>query len=405
MFGKKKIPVNTDISAINELLTRGVEEVFVKEHLIKRLQEGKPLRIKLGMDPTSPHIHIGRAVVLRKLGQFQKMGHTVIFLVGDFTARVGDASDKLSKRPMLTAEQINENLKKYKEQVGKIIDLSTAEFQYNSTWLSKLSFTDVAELAECFSVQQMLARRNFAERIEKQEEISLREFLYPLMQGYDSVPLKADIELGGFDQLFNLKAGRVIQKHYGLPEQDVMTITMLEGTDGRKMSSSWGNIIALTDEPNDMFGKVMAVRDELIIKYFTLCTDRTMEEIQKMEVELKNNALHPKKAKQILAVDIVTLYHGKEVAEKALQNFETVFSKKSGIPDDIQTLKTAKGTLLIDLLVENKIIESRGQVKRLIDEGAVSIYPDKKVTEYGFTVTEDVVVKVGKHVFVKMEVK
>jgi tyrosyl-tRNA synthetase len=216
--------------------------------------------------------------VLRKLRAFQDLGHIVVFIIGDFTAQIGDPSDKLEKRPMLTAEAIKHNLKTYKEQVGKIIDLSKAEFHYNSTWLSKLRFQEIAELAESFSVQQMTARRNFKDRFDKGEEVSLREFLYPLMQGYDSVAINADVELGGFDQLFNVKAGRVVQKHYGKPEQDVLTVQMLEGTDGRKMSSSWGNIIAIVDEPNDMYGKIMSVRDDLLTKYFLLCTDLSEEE-------------------------------------------------------------------------------------------------------------------------------
>jgi len=222
---------------LHNLLDRGVTNIIDRAHLEKSLNSGKQLRVKLGFDPTGGKIHIGRAIILRKLRDFQMLGHKVIFIVGDFTARIGDPSDKLSKRPMLSKEQIKKNIKNYKSQVGKIIDFKKAEFSFNSKWLKKLDFEEIGELAESFSIQQMLERRNFSDRVKKGEEISLRELLYPLMQGYDSVAVKADVELGGFDQLFNLHAGRVIQRHYGQKEQDILTCEMLEGTDGRKMST------------------------------------------------------------------------------------------------------------------------------------------------------------------------
>ena len=225
--------VITDKNKIDEILNRGVEDSIVKEELRTLLLSGKQLRIKLGVDPTSAKIHLGRSIPLRKLREFQKLGHQVIFIVGDFTAQIGDASDKTEKRPMITRAEIDENLKDYKSQVSKILDISKTEFVYNSDWLSKLTFEEVTKLAECFSVQQMLARRNFKDRYDKGVEISLREFLYPIMQGYDSVAVKADVELGGFDQLFNLKAGRVMQEYFGQPKQAVFTCKMLEGTDGR----------------------------------------------------------------------------------------------------------------------------------------------------------------------------
>jgi tyrosyl-tRNA synthetase len=265
--------IDTNPEKIEEILSRGVEDCFVKEDLKKDLLSGRQLRIKFGIDPTGPKIHIGRAIPLRKLRQFQLLGHQIVLIIGDFTAQIGDPSDKLSKRPMLTRELIEENMRDYKAQIGKIIDIDKVEFVYNSDWLRPLGFQEICELAESFTVQQMVARRNFAERIENGEEVSLRELMYPLMQGYDSVAINADVEIGGFDQLFTLKAGRYIQKHYGKKEQNVLTIQMLEGTDGRKMSTSWGNIITVVDEPNDMYGKIMSLKDELIIKYFTLTTD------------------------------------------------------------------------------------------------------------------------------------
>lgn len=388
---------------ISQILTRGVEDIFVKESLEKRLRSEEKLRVKLGFDPTSPNIHIGRAIVLRKLRLFQKLGHTPVFIVGDFTAQIGDPSDKLSKRPMLSKEEITQHLASYKDQVGKIIDLTKAEFHYNSEWLSKLSFAEITTLAESFSIQQMLARRNFKERHEKGEEISLREFLYPMMQGYDSVAVKSDIELGGFDQLFNLKAGRVIQKHYRMPEQDVLTTAMLEGTDGRKMSSSWGNIIAINDEPNDMYGKVMSVRDDLISKYFLLCTDLSEADIATLMDSMKNGA-NPRDVKMRLAREIVTLYHSADAAEKAEQYFVTAFSEGK-VPEDVREVSVEKGALFVDLLLKEGIVESKSEFRRLIDEGAIG-YADtgEKIEDPKAEIQKSGVVRVGKKRFIKLSI-
>lgn len=402
MFFNKKPEIITDEKRIDEILSRGVEDVFVKENLVSRLKSGEQLRIKLGVDPTSPNIHLGRAVVIRKLRDFQKLGHKVIFLVGDFTAQIGDPSDKLAKRPMLTESSIKENLKTYKEQVGKIIDLKNAEFVFNSSWLSKLSFKEVAELAESFSVSQMISRRNFKDRLDSGDEISLREFLYPIMQGYDSVALKSDIEIGGFDQLFNLKAGRVIQKHFGMKEQDVLTVSMLEGTDGRKMSSSWGNIIAINDSSKDMFGKVMSVKDELLEKYFTLCTDVSAEEISKIIEGIKNGD-NPKDAKIRLAKEIVSLYYGKNIADKEENNWTETFSK-GNIPEDVEVIFFESGKGLIDVLVENKVVESRSEFRRLVDGGAVKMADGTQITDPNILATDDRF-KIGKKKFVKLQYK
>jgi tyrosyl-tRNA synthetase len=394
--------MNTE-ERIKKLLTRGVEDVFVKESLEKKLRSGQTLRIKLGFDPTGAKIHIGRAIILRKLREFQDLGHTIVFLVGDFTAQVGDPSDKLEKRPMLGKEQIQENLKDYKNQVGKIINLDKAEFHYNSEWLGKLGFQEIAELAESFSVQQMIARRNFKDRIETGNEISVREFLYPLMQGYDSVALKADVEIGGFDQLFNVKAGRVVQKHYGMPEQDVLTTMMLEGTDGRKMSTSWGNVINIVDAPNDMFGKIMSLKDELIAKYFLLCTDLSEEDIAAIEEEMKQGA-NPKDYKMRLASEIVTIYHGADAADEAQQNFENTF-KKGGVPEDAPVINVKNGSSLGETLVIEKIVESKSEFSRLIKEGAISIVEtEEKITDREYILTDDVNLRIGKKRFVKVKI-
>lgn len=406
MFGFGKGSVDTDPEKIEKLLTRNVEEIFVKESLRKKLLSGQKLNIKLGFDPTGDKIHIGRAIVLRKLREFQDLGHQVIFLVGDFTARIGDPSDKLSKRPMLSQSQILENLKDYKNQVGKIIDLSKAKFVFNSEWLSKLKFDEIADLAESFTVSQMISRRNFSDRLEKGDEISLREFLYPLMQGYDSFILKADVELGGFDQLFNLKAGRIIQKHYDMAEQDIIATIMLEGTDGRKMSTSWGNVINIVDSPNEMYGKTMSIRDDLIEKYFQSCTNYTAEQISEIKSGLENGSLHPKKAKMILAKELVTIYHGESEAQKAEDNFDKTFSQGDGVPDDVLSVNVAQGVLLADVLLANKLIESKSEWRRLVVSSAIeNVSTKEKIEDANFTLQEDATIKIGKKRFIQISVK
>ncbi len=396
--------IDTDSKKITELITRGIEDVFVKESVEKKLQSGKQMRVKFGIDPTGPKIHLGRAAVLRKLRMFQDMGHQIVLIVGDFTALIGDPSDKLEKRPMLTPEKIQDNLRQYKETLGKVIDVYKVEFVYNSEWLSKLNFSEIAILAESFSVQQMSSRRNFKDRFDRGEEVSLREFLYPLMQGYDSVAVKADIEIGGFDQLFNLKAGRIIQKHYAMPEQDVLTVQMLEGTDGRKMSTSWGNVINVTDEANDMFGKVMSLKDSLIPKYFLLCTDVSMEKVKKVEAELALGEINPRDLKAELAKEIVALYHGKDAAVKAEENFINTF-KKGGVPDDVKETRVSKGTLLSEVLLAEKLVSSKTDFKRLIKEGAISeVGSGTKITEEKAILEEDVDIKIGKQRFIKVRI-
>ncbi len=400
----KSKPTKVDPDLIRDILNRGVEDVFVKDSLEKKLLSGKPLRVKLGFDPTGDKIHIGRAVILRKLKAFQDLGHKIVFIIGDFTAQIGDPSDKLDKRPMISKEIIKKNLAHYKKQVGKIINLKKVEFHYNSAWLAKLRFQEIAELAESFSVQQMLARRNFKDRIEKGEEISLREFMYPLMQGYDSVMVNSDVEIGGFDQLFNLKAGRTVQKHYGMAEQEVLTTQMLEGTDGRKMSTSWGNVINITDEPNDMFGKVMSIRDNLISKYFLLCTDMAEAEINAIEksFELGSN---PRDAKMKLAMEIVSIYHGRDLAEKAKQAFVDTFQKGS-VPEDVMEISLIPNAVFADALVSNGVVKSKSEFRRLVEEGAVQDMVDgTRISDPNFKVWKDATFKVGKRRFVKVKIQ
>lgn len=401
---KNKVNKNINLEEkVKEILTRGVEEIFVAESLKEKLLSGKKLRIKLGIDPTSAHIHIGRAVVLRKLKAFQDLGHKIVFIVGDFTAVIGDPSDKLQKRPMLTKKDIENNLKTYKKQVGSIINLKKAEFHRNSGWLAKLKFQEICDLAEVFSVQQMISRRNFSERWEKGEEISLREFMYPLMQGYDSVKIEADIEIGGTDQLFNLKAGRIIQKHFGMREQDIMTLKMLPGTDGRKMSSSWGNIIAIDDDPKNMYGKVMALRDELIPEYFLLATDLPVLQVEEIKNSLKNPATNPKNLKMRLAREIVGIYHGEKLAIEAENSFISIFSEKQK-PEDLKEILCDKEDLLSEVLVKEGIVKSKSEFGRLVKEGAISnIENNTEIKDIFEKINKGGTFKIGKHRFVKLK--
>lgn len=393
----------TDDQKINEILTRGVEEIFVKESLEKKLKSGKTLKVKLGIDPTGTNIHIGHAVILWKLRMFQELGHEIVLIVGDFTAQIGDPSDKLEKRPMLTSAEIKKNLQHYKKQLGKILDLSKTTIKYNSSWLSNLKFDEVTRLAESFSVQQMTNRRNFKERLEKGSEVSLREFLYPLMQGYDSVMVKADVELGGFDQLFNLKAGRTIQKHYGMPEQDILTTQMLIGTDGRKMSKSWGNVINVNDEPNQMFGKVMSIRDDLIQTYYLLCTKVPESEIGKIDERLEKGE-NPRDIKLDLAEKITALYWDESLAAKAKKQFIETFSEKK-IPEDIETIELDPNTLVSDALVQKGIVKSKSEWRRLVQSNAITDADTGVVISDEYLQAKQIILKVGKRRFIKINIR
>lgn len=360
--------INTDGTKIREILERGVEDIIVKEHLETALKSGRRLRVKFGIDPTGPKIHLGRAIPLRKLKAFQDLGHKIVLIIGDFTATIGDPSDKLAKRPILAKADIKQNMKTYAKQLAKILDMEKTELRYNSEWLEKLQFAEISTLADCFSLQQMAARRNFKDRIDKGEDVSMREMLYPLMQGYDSVEVKADVEIGGFDQLFNVKAGRAIQKQYGQPEQDILTTQMLEGTDGRKMSTSWGNVITIVDEPNDMFGKIMSIKDELILKYFWLCADVSQDELDDYQKRLEKGA-NPKDIKIELGKKIVALYHSEEDAQKAADDFEKKFSKKESSME-AKEIVFSGGTLKAVLVMCDM---SGSAAVRLVEGGSVSV--------------------------------
>lgn len=381
-----------------ELLSRTVSEVIDQKSLLTRLKSGKKLRVKLGIDPTSPNIHIGRAVALWKLRAFQELGHQVVFIVGDFTGLIGDTSDKDSERPMLDEKTVRANLKNYLTQAFKILDPKKTETHYNSEWLKKLGFVEIAQLANRFGLHEFASRENIAKRMKAGKHVSLRELLYPLMQGYDSVAVKADVELGGTDQRFNLLAGRTIQPMYNLQPQEILMMDLLEGTDGRKMSSSWGNVINITDEPNDMFGKVMSITDDLIIKYFTSATRVPLKEVKNIEKELKGG-VNPRDIKKRLGIEIVTLYHGAKPAQVAASEWEKVFSNKEK-PTDIPVMKV-KNDKIVEVLVETKLATSKSDARRLVSQHGVKV-DDITATEET-KIRSGNLIQVGKRRFLRIK--
>lgn len=395
----------TDENRIEEVLTRGVEDVIEKESLKKRLLSGERLNIKLGIDPTGPKIHLGRSTVLMKLKDFQDLGHNIVLIIGDFTALIGDASDKDAMRKSLTEEEIKNNMKDYLSQIGKILDLKKVEIRYNKDWLGKMKLEEIIKLSMNFTAQQMIQRRNFKERWETEKPIGLHEMLYPLLQGYDSVVVSADIEIGGFDQLFNLKTGRDMQKIFNKEPQDVMTLKMIYGLDGRKMSTSWGNVINILDDPKEMFGKLMSMKDELIIDYFECCTRVPMIQVEGFKKSLEAKEVNPKEIKKILAKEIVAFFHSVEFAEEAEKEFEQVFEDKK-LPTDIEEIEMEEKEISVqDLLVELSLAKSKSEAKRLIDQGGVKIIFNNNteiVKTEKIKVEKGMIVQVGKRNFKKI---
>ncbi|MDO8593156.1 MAG: tyrosine--tRNA ligase [bacterium] len=364
----------TDKQKIEEVLSRGVDEVLVKENLRKRLESGKKLRVKFGIDPTGSVLHLGHAVPLRKLKGFQDLGHQVIFLIGDFTAKIGDPTGRSQTRKPMTAKEIKANMKSYAKQAGLILDMKKVEIRHNSEWLDKLDFQESIMLASKITYAQMMQRADFKERIKNDQDLSLQEFLYPMMQGYDSVALKADVELGGTDQKFNLLMGRQLQKRYGQEPQDIVTCPLLEGlSGGDKMSKSLDNYIALTEKPEEMYGKIMSLTDNLIIRYFSLCTDLAVEEIGKIERELAGSQVNPRNLKMRLAFEVVKIYHGERKAVAAQEYFIKTVQKKE-TPDKISNIQyPISNANIVELLVETKLAESKSEAKRLIEQGGIKI--------------------------------
>jgi len=386
------------------ILKKGTAEVIIKEELEKKLNSKKKLRIKFGIDPTGSDLHLGHAVPLRKLKQFQDRGDTAILLIGDYTAMIGDPTGKSETRVMLSQEQIKKNMKYYVDQASKILDIKKLEIRYNSEWFGKMTMGDVLKLTSHKTVSQMLQREDFKNRMKNNQDIAVTELLYPIMQGYDSVMLESDIEIGGTDQTFNMLVGRDLQKDFKCKTiQDIVTVPILEGLDGvEKMSKSLNNYIGITEPQKDIFGKTMAIPDSLILKFFELATDFSLEEIEKVKKALEGGE-NPRNLKVKLAKELVTLYHDKKSADAAEQEFINIFQKKS-LPDEIETkkLKKAKWPIL-DLLAETGLVTSKGEARRLIEQGGIKI-DDEKVS----SITEEVdvskerLLKVGKRKFLRV---
>lgn len=384
---------------IEDILIRGVDEVIDREDLEQRLRKGERLRVKFGTDPTSPNIHLGRAVPLMKLRDLQRLGHQIVLIIGDFTGEVGDTSDKESGRPMLTTAEVRRNMQTYAEQCGKILDLSQTEVHYNSQWLSTLSFGEVCRLTDLFSIAEFTARSIIKDRLDNGKRVSARELLYPIMQGYDSVMVRADLELGGNDQRFNLLAGRTIQKHLGQRPQNVLMTNLINGLDGRKMSSSWGNTINLHDTPENMFGKLMSMVDSQIVETFIHCTRVPLSEVSAFEQGIADGTVNPRDAKLALAYEITRDLHGEEAADKARKHFRQVVQEHS-MPEQVPEIHVSSRNI-IDVLVAAGLAGSKGAARRLIQERGVRV--DGTTVESTETIVQSgTVVNKGKRGYVKV---
>ena len=390
------------------LISHGVADLLPEDEFKKKLEKAvatnTPLIVKLGLDPTAPDIHLGHTVVLRKLKLFQDFGHKVIILIGDFTARIGDPTGKSVTRPPLTEEQVITNAKTYQEQIFKVLDPEKTEVRFNSEWLSKLDFADVLKLASKYTVARMLERDDFHKRYTEGRPISIHEFMYPLMQGYDSIALKADVEFGGTDQTFNLLMGRHLQGEEGMPEQTIITMPILEGLDGvQKMSKSLGNYIGISEAPSEMYGKAMSIPDELMMRYFMLVTDMSIEEQEQLTKDLESGAAHPRDVKMKLAHTIVRLYHGEEAANFGQDEFVRVFQKHA-MPTDIPEYKVAfteEPVFVPQLLSDAGLTASNGEARRSIKAGAFKI-DGEKCNEEHIVLKDGMVLQVGKRKFIKI---
>jgi len=403
------VPVNEQM----DIIRKGTVDLLPEDELAHKIEnaikKNKPLRVKLGCDPSKPDLHIGHAVVLHKMREFQDLGHTAVLIIGDFTAMIGDPTGKNKTRPQLTMEETKINGQTYLEQATKILSEDRLEIRYNSEWLAKMNFQNVIHLAANYTVAQLLERDDFSKRYKSGVPISVHELLYPLAQAMDSVAIESDIELGGTDQKFNLLVGREIQKNHGVSPQCILTMPILEGTDGiEKMSKSLNNYIALTDVPREIFGKAMSIPDDLTVRYFKYGGWATDEEAQQMDEGLKNGSIHPRDAKVKMAQRIVELYHNRQAAEDAFAEFERMFVKKE-IPDDIEEIaiqSDSKSILIADVLVTTKLLSSKKEARRMIEQGAVSV-DDEKVedafAEKDFT--DFRLIKVGKRKFLRVKVK
>ncbi len=389
-----------------ELIERGVAEIVPRDELLHKLEisirDGKPLRIKLGLDPTAPDIHLGHTVVLNKLRQFQDLGHEAHLIIGDYTGRIGDPSGKSETRKQLSEEEIVTNARTYQEQIYKVLDREKTIMHFNSDWLKPLHLIDVLQLAAKYTVARMMERDDFEKRYKEGLPIGVHEFMYPLMQGYDSVALQSDLEMGGTDQKFNLLVGRHLLKEYGYEPQVALMMPILEGTDGvQKMSKSLGNYIAVNDDPYEMFGKTMSISDPLICRYFELLTRVPMEQIQTMQSQMESGELNPRDAKMKLAVEIITTFHSKQDAIEAMERFKLVFSQRD-IPDDIPEIEVRETEVwLPKFFMDNKLVPSTSEGRRMIQQGAVRVNGEKHDYE-DLKLGHGMVIQIGKRKFVRI---
>jgi len=396
MSTNKKAAISQEI---NYLLKRGVDEIIIEEELVELLSSGKKLRLKEGFDPSFPDIHLGHMVALRKLRQFQDVGHQVILIVGDWTAQIGDPSGASATRPMLSKEQVQANAETYMKQFFKVVDKQKTEVRWQSEWYGKFTLADVIQLTSKFTIAQLMAREDFSNRYNAGRPIAVTELLYPLLQAYDSVAIQADVEFGGTDQKFNLLVGRELQSMVGQPPQQLFLVPILTGTDGsQKMSKSLGNYIGVAEPPNEIYGKVMSISDNLTMDYFELLTDVPDEELEEFKQELKAETINPMKLKQHLARELITQLYSQKAATEAEEQFAKVFQKRE-VPEDIKLGTKSQGSLL-DYLVENQLAKSRSEAKRLIEQGAVDV-DGKKVTDAHWTVRKDSIIKVGKRHYIQ----
>lgn len=397
----------TDSKKIKEVLTRRVQDVVRRSELEKLLKSGRRIRLYLGIDPSGADLHLGHTLPLKKLRDFQMLGHEVILLIGDFTGMIGDPTDREAVRKPLTREEVLKNAENYKKQASKVLDFSgnnPVKLKYNSTWLDKISFRDLIPLASNFTVQQLLERDMFQKRMKQKKPVHLHEFLYPLMQGYDSVAMDVDLEVCGNDQLFNALAGRTLMQKIKNKIKAVLTVPLIEGLDGRKMSKTYNNTVDLYDSPKEMFGKIMSMKDDLIIKYFKLTTDVNLDDVQVMENDLKNNKVNPRDIKAKLALELVSMYHSKKIAMEAEKEFNNIFKDK-GKPTDIPIVNAPGNKIkLVDFIAKENLASSKSEARRLIQQKAVKLN-DKKITDINLEIkfSSNDIIQVGKRKFLKIK--
>lgn len=387
-----------------EVIKKDTVDFITEEEFLDKLKRKKQLKVKLGVDPSRPDLHLGHAVVLRKLRQFQRFGHIVYLIIGDFTARIGDPSGRSKTRPLLSEEEVKANSKTYVEQAFKILDPNQTVIKFNSEWLSALTFEDIINLTSRYTVARMLERDDFNKRLAENEPISISEFLYPIAQAYDSIVIEADVETGGTDQLFNLLVGRKLQEEFGQEPQIVVTMPLIEGTDGNlKMSKSYNNYIAFNDTPDDIFGKIMSVPDHLIIKYMTYLTDIPRDKIKDYEDKMKNDKINPRDVKMVLAEEVVKMLYNEEEAQKAKDNFIAIFQKKD-MPDDLPEIIVQENETILDIVAKTNVFDSNSEIKRAISQGAIRIN-DEKIDDFKYILDceDGAVLRVGKKNYFRLK--